>query len=89
MLNLRAARDRLVQEHKCSDASDVCDYCLQPMPCDVRLMLDTLQGYEDGMTWMTTCTHCASLWNDNYAQYEQIEALTRQMKRLGIKPDKP
>jgi len=84
-MSMRAARDRLVAIH--SRPLDFCYECGMTAPCDVRRMLDVIQAYEDGMTWMTTCTHCASLWNDNYNQYERIEALLRQMDRLGIKAD--
>lgn len=84
VMNMRAARNRLQELHT---RIAYCTTCEQAGPCDVRLMLDVIQGYEDGITWDTNCTHCADMWNDNYAQYERIDVLTRQMKRLGIKPD--
>jgi hypothetical protein len=49
-------------------------------------MIEMIMWYEDGITWQTTCTHCAQLMNDNYNQYEKIEQLRRLL--AGYEVDK-
>lgn len=77
---MRAARQRLDVEHATRVA--YCTTCQQPVPCDVRLMLDVIDSYENGITWETNCTHCAAMWDDNYSKHMQIEELKAQLDDL-------
>lgn len=79
-LRYRAARD--------SSREIVADARRQEMPF-VQLrtqaledLLTMLESYEDGITWMTTCTHCASLWDKSYAQHEELDALKKRTMGL-------
>lgn len=42
-----------------------------------------IAGYEDGITWQTTCLNCARLMNDNYNQYCLIEELKKKLDGNG------
>lgn len=52
----------------------------------LRSLLEQLESYEDGITWETSCTHCARLWDQNYNMHEAMEQIEKLAKyrRLPI-----
>lgn len=48
----------------------------------------TIRFYEDGITWMTTCTNCAQLMNANYEAFAKREAAEQreQALRAALEP---
>jgi hypothetical protein len=47
---------------------------LVPRPVMASL-IEQLDGYEDGITWQTTCLNCARLINDLYAKDAELGQL--------------
>jgi hypothetical protein len=43
-------------------------------------LLEQIESYEDGITWQTSCTNCARMWNDNYNMHEALSEIERIAK---------
>ena len=74
----RLNRAALARLHFAHPDGGICPTC-GTKDCDIRRMLRMNQWYEDGITWQTTCTNCARLWNDNFEQYHRIETLKQEL----------
>ena len=47
----------------------------------LQSLLGQIEDYENGITWETTCTNCARMWDQNYAMHsamEQIEEIAKK-----------
>lgn len=77
------ARGIISQAHSGSNMALLDGYRLADV---LESLLEQLESYEGCITWETSCTNCASLWDQNYSMHEameQIEKLARLRRPIS------